>query len=92
MRWGLASSHMYLVLDLERMASICTKGDSAGCQEILQESGQVLEQLLGGGGVTDPGSAQETHRCCSHGHGFMGNIGGRWTVGSGDLTGPFQLW
>ena len=30
-----------------------------------------------GGGVTDPGVVQETFRCCTEGHGLVGNIGDR---------------
>ena len=29
-------------------------------------------------------------RCCTEGHGLMGNIGGRWIVEMGDLEGLFQ--
>ena len=44
----------------------------------LQKSVQVLEWAAqGGGGVTVPGSVQETFRCCTEGHGLVGNIGGR---------------
>ena len=44
----------------------------------LQKSVQVLEWAAqGGGGVTVPGSVQETFRCCTEGHGLAGNIGGR---------------
>ena len=31
----------------------------------------------GCGGVTDPGAIQETFRCCTEGHGLVGNTGGR---------------
>lgn len=30
-------------------------------------------------------------RCCTEGHGLVGNIGGRWVVGLDDLRGLFQL-
>ena len=46
----------------------------------------------GGGGVTDSGGVQETCRCCTEGHGLVGNIGDRWMVGLDDLRGVFQLW
>ena len=39
----------------------------------------------------DPGDVQETFRCCTEGHGLMGNIGDRWTVGLDDLGGLFNL-
>ena len=67
----------------------------AGYQEkfLLQKSGQALERTaLGGGGVTVPGGVQEMFKCCTEGHGLVGNIGDRWTVGLGDLRGLFQLW
>ena len=51
----------------------------------------MLEQAAqGAGGVTAPGDVQETFRCCSEGHGLVGNIGDRWTVGLNDLRGLFQ--
>ena len=41
-------------------------------------SGQVLEWAIqGGGGVTDPGGVQEMLRCCTGGHGIVGNIDDR---------------
>ena len=46
----------------------------------------------GGGGVTIPGGAQETSRCCTEGHDLVGNTGDRWTVGLEDLGGLFQSW
>ena len=56
-------------------------------------NGRALESAAqGGGGVTDPGGAQEMFRCCTEGHGLVGNIGGRWTVGLDDLGGLFQPW
>lgn len=36
--------------------------------------------------------AQETFQCCTGGHGWVGNIGGRWTVGQDGLGGFFQPW
>ena len=45
----------------------------------------------GCGGVTAPGGAQETFRCCTEGHGLVGNIGDRWTVGLDDLGGLSNL-
>ena len=47
---------------------------------------------LGGGGDTDPGGVQEVCRCCTEGHGLVGNIGGRWMIGMDDLGGLFQPW
>ena len=32
-------------------------------------------------GSTDPGGVQKLLRCCSEGHGLVGTIGDRWTVG-----------
>jgi len=46
---------------------------------------------LGGGGVADPGGVQETFRCCTEGHGLMGNIVDRWMIGQGDLRGLSNL-
>ena len=46
----------------------------------------------GGGGVTDPGGVEETFRCCTEGHGLVGNTGGRWMVGLHHLGGLFQPW
>jgi len=43
-----------------------------------------------GGGVTVPGSAQETHRCGTEGCGLVGDIGDRWMVGLDDLKSLFQ--
>jgi len=31
-------------------------------------------------------------RCCTEGHGLVGNIGDRWTVGLDDLGDLFQPW
>ena len=45
---------------------------------LLQDSGQVLEWAIqGGGGVMIPGGIQEGFECCTEGHGLVGNIGGR---------------
>lgn len=46
----------------------------------------------GGDGVTVPGGVEETFRCCTGGHGLVGNIGGGWMVGLGNLGGLFQHW
>jgi len=32
--------------------------------------------------VTIPGGVQEAFPCCTEGRGLVGNIGGRWMVGS----------
>ena len=54
----------------------------------LQKSGQMLEQAAhGGDGVAVPGGVQETFRCCTEGHGLLGNIGDRLTVEPDDLRG-----
>ena len=77
------------------MASSCTRGDSCWMlgNTSLRESGQTQEQAAQGGGrVTVPGGVQETFRYCTKGHGSVGNIDGRWTVGLDDLKGPFQCW
>ena len=44
----------------------------------------------GSGGFIDPGGVQGTFRCCSKGHGLVGNIGSRWAVGLDDPGGLFQ--
>ena len=41
----------------------------------------------GGSGVTITGGVQETFRCCTEGHGLVGNIGDRWMAGLDCLTG-----
>ena len=38
------------------------------------------------------GGVRETFRCCTKGHGLVGNISGRWMVGLHDLRGLFQRW
>ena len=43
----------------------------------------------GGGGVTVPGSAQETFRC-TEGRGLVGNVGDRWMVRQDDIGGIYQ--
>jgi len=51
----------------------------------------VLEGAAqGGGGITEPGSIQETFRCSIEGHGLVGDIDGRWMVALHDLGGLFQ--
>ena len=52
----------------------------------------LAKAAQGGGGVTIPGGAQEKFRCCTEGHGLVGNIGDRWMVGLDDLRGLFQPW
>ena len=46
----------------------------------------------GSGGVTDPGGVQGTLRCCTEGHGLVGNTGDKWTVGLVDFDSLFQPW
>ena len=48
--------------------------------------------VQGDGGVTDHGSVQGMFRCCTEGHGLVGNIDDRWMVGLDDLRGLFQTW
>ena len=70
---------------------ICTSSGSG--LQLFSESSQALEWAAqGGGGVTISGGDQEIFRCCIEGHGLMGNIGDRWTVGLDDLRGLFQPW
>ena len=50
-----------------------------------------MEQAAQGGGVAPiPGGVQETFRCGTKGHGSVGNIADRWTVGLDDLGGLSQ--
>ena len=59
---------------------------------LLQKSGQALEWAAqGGAGVTIPSGVQEKFRCCTKGHGSVGNIGRSWVAGLNDLGGLFQL-
>ena len=48
----------------------------------------------GGGGdeVTNPGGVQETFRCCTEGHGLVGNIDDMQMAGLDDPGGLFQPW
>lgn len=46
----------------------------------------------GSGGVTAPGSNQETCRCCTEGDGLVGSIGDIWMVGLDALGCLFQPW
>ena len=46
----------------------------------------------GGGRVHVHGCVQETFRCCTEGHGLVGNIDDRWMVGLDDIRGLFQPW
>jgi len=45
----------------------------------------------GRAGVTVPGDVQEAFRCCTEGHGLVGNIG-NITVGLDDLGSLSQHW
>ena len=71
------------------MASSCTRGDSAwtlGNNSPGEHSPGELEWAAqGAGGVTVPGGVQEMLRCCTEGHGLVGSVGERWTVGLDDL-------
>ena len=63
------------------------------CWEILFQESQVMDQAAQGGGrVTVPEGVRETFRCCTKGHGLVGNIGDRWTVGLDDFRGHLQAW
>ena len=42
------------------------------------------------GGRGPTGGVQELRRCGTEGQGLVGNSGGRWTVGLGDLRDIFQ--
>ena len=47
-----------------------------------------MEQAPQGcGGVTTPGGVQEAFRCCTEGHGLVGSITDRWSVGLDNLKG-----
>lgn len=46
----------------------------------------------GGGGVTDLGGVQEIFKCYSEEYDFVGNVGGRHTIGLDDLGDLFQSW
>jgi len=57
----------------------------------LRESDQALERAAqGGGGDTVLRGVQEKFRCCSEGHGLVGNIGDMNMVGLDYLEGHFQ--
>ena len=59
--------------------------DSINISNILKQAmADILKQV--------PGGVQETFRFCTKGHGLMGKIGDRWTVGLDDLTVLFQPW
>jgi len=45
-----------------------------------------------GGGVTEPGGAQEIFKCCVEGHGLVRTIGDGWVVELDDPVGLFQPW
>jgi len=50
----------------------------------------LVQAAQGSDGVVVPGGVQEAFRCCTEGHGLVGNIGDRWTVGLDDLQAFFQ--
>ena len=66
-----------------------------GYQErsILQKSGQALEQAAQGEvmELLSP-DVFSMFRCCTKGHGLLGDTGGRWMVGLDVLEGLFQPW
>ena len=60
------------------MASSCSRGDSGwtlGNNSSLREWSSAGMSAQGGGEVTDLGGVQEMFRCCTEGHGLVGNIG-----------------
>ena len=77
------------------MASSCAREDSGWTlgNTTSLKGGQALEWAAqGSGGVTDPGGVQGTLRCCTEGHGLVGNTGDKWTVGLVDFDSLFQPW
>ena len=76
------------------MASSCARGDSGWTlRKTSPKEWSALEQAAQGGGeVTNHRGIQETFRCCTEGHGLVGNIGDGWMVGLDDLRGLFQPW
>ena len=73
------------------MASSCTEGEvQVGRQETPKEWSGTGMGCQGGGGVTVPGGVLEMFRCCTEGHGLVGNTGDRRTAGLRDLGGLFQ--
>ena len=94
-RWRSASSPRSLGIELEGMASSCSRGDSGwtlGKTSSLKEWSDARMAAQRGGGVTNSGDSQETFRRCTEGHGLVGNIGDRWMVGLDSLEGLFQPW
>ena len=76
------------------MASSHARGDSGwmlGNNSSPREWSGAGMDCPGGGGVTIPGGVQQAFRCCTEGRGLVGNIGGRWMVGLGDLRGLSNL-
>ena len=76
------------------MTSSCTRGDSGWT---LGNTSSQRE--WSGAGMGYPGRwwchhpcVQEEFRCCTNGHGLVGNIGDRWIVGLDDLGGRVQPW
>ena len=82
--WELASSLVWLVMGLEGMASSCTRGDSGWT---LGNTTSLKGWSGTGMGCPErwwshqPGSVQGMFRRCVEGHGLVGTIGDRWTVG-----------
>jgi len=75
------------------MASSCTRGNSRWT------SGNTSPQEWSGAGMGCPGrwwshhpwSVEETFRCCTEGHGLVGNIGDMWKTALDD-KGLYQAW
>ena len=78
------------------MASSCARGDSGwmlGKKFSPKEWSGAGMGCPGSVGVTISGGVQEMCRCCSEGHGLVGNGGGgRWMVRMNGLGGLFQSW
>jgi len=85
------------VIDSEKMASSCARGDSGwmlgNTTSQVVFSDQVVEWAAqGGDGDTNPGGVQGMFRHCVEEHGLMRTVGDGWTVGLDDLVGLFQPW
>ena len=78
------------MIGLEGMASSCAMGGSGwtlGKIYSPKERSDTGTGCQGADEVTDAGDVQETFRCCTEGHGLVGNTGDRWLD---DLRGLFQ--
>lgn len=72
------------------------KENKSNCQGFRKAS--PIERLgvgmgcPGGGGVTVLGGVQKIFKCYSEEYDFVGNVGGRHTIGLDDLGDLFQSW